>query len=290
VAASAAGLALALGAHGVSAAPAGLAASVSSAALASAAIGGGLALTMLKLMAMTKLKAALGAVIVAGVGTTVVLEHQALARLREQNLTLQQQAEQLTRQAAERQRRPDPNAQAGKPALRQDQELRELNRLRGEVGALRQQTSQIANLRAENSQLRSATGELDDPAEAEFKEQTQERANHLKQWGLSFFLYAHDHNDQFPATFEQAAGAQQNEALLDFATNNFDIVYRGAVTNVSNPGETIVFREKLARRSPGGQWVKVYGFADGHVETHAEPDGNFEAWERQRTVAPEPQR
>lgn len=287
VTASATGLALVLGAHGVSAAPAGLALSVSSAALASVATSGSLTLTIAKLMAMTKLKVALGAIVVAGVGTTVVLEHQALTRLRGQNQALQQQVEQLTRQAAERQRRPDLNAQAGKLAQLRDQELRELKRLRDGVGALRQQTNEIANLRAENSQLRSATGEPDDPAEAEFKEQTQERANHLKQWGLSFFLYAGGHNDQFPATFEQAASAQHTESLLDFATNNFEIVYRGAVTNVPNPGETIIFREKQARRSPKGEWVRVYGIADGHVEIHTEPDGNFEAWEKQHTVAPQ---
>jgi len=235
---------------------------------------------------MTKLKIALGAIVVAGVATAVLLEHQALTRLRQQNLALQQQVEQLTRQAAERQLRARLNAPAGKPAPLRDRQLGELNRLRGELSALPRQTSQIASLQAENTQLRAATGEPEDQAEAEFKEQTIERMNHQKQWLLSFHMYANDHNDQFPATFEQAAGAQHTESLLDFATNNFEIAYQGAVKGLTNPGETIVFREKQARRSPKGDWIKVYGFADGHVETHAEPDGNFEAWEKQHIAAP----
>ena len=29
-----------------------------------------------------------------------------------------------------------------------------------------------------------------------------------------------------------------------------------------------------------GKWAKVYAFADGSAQLHAEPDGNFEAWEK----------
>jgi hypothetical protein len=85
-----------LGAHAVAAAPAGLAASVSSAALASAAASGGLTLVLLKLMAMTKFQIGVSAVVVAGLGTTLVLEHQTSAKLREQNQALQTQVERLT--------------------------------------------------------------------------------------------------------------------------------------------------------------------------------------------------
>jgi RNA polymerase sigma factor (sigma-70 family) len=95
VTASTAGLAAALGAHAITAAPAGLAASVSSAALASAASGGGLTLLILKLMAMTKFQVAISALVVAGLGTTLVVEHQTQGRLREQNQALRQQVKQF---------------------------------------------------------------------------------------------------------------------------------------------------------------------------------------------------
>jgi RNA polymerase sigma factor (sigma-70 family) len=96
--ASVAGLAAALGAHAVTAAPAGLAASISSAALASAAASGGVTLTLLKLMAMTKLQVVVSAVVVACLGTTLVVEHQTSAKLREQNQALQTQVKQWTAQ------------------------------------------------------------------------------------------------------------------------------------------------------------------------------------------------
>ena len=285
VTASAGVLASALGAQAVTAAPAGLAATVSSAALASAATGGGVGLSLLKLMAMTKLKIAVGAVVVAGVGTTLVLEHQAVSRLRDENRALEQQVAQLSPQAEGRLSPSAVRTPGDDPASLREEQLRDLNRLRGEVGALRQQPNDLARLRAENRELKAATDEPDDPAEAEFKEQTKMRMTHLKQWGLSFHLYARDHNDQYPETFEQAAGVQGSEELLGFDTNHFEIVYRGSTAGIADPGKTIIFREKQARRSPKGDWVRVYGIADGHVEAHTEPDeAGFAAWEKDRVV------
>jgi RNA polymerase sigma factor (sigma-70 family) len=283
---SGAALAAVLSAQALTAAPAGLAASVSAAALTGAAASsGGLTLTALKLMSMAKLKIAVGTVVVAGLGTTLILEHQALAKLREQNHALEQQVAQL-RQAA--QRPPPAGAQApgGDRTSPGEDPLRDLNRLRREVGTLRQQPSDLASLRAKNRELHEATDEPEDPVEAEFKEQTEMRMNHLKQWGLSFLMYANDHNNQLPETFEQAASIQGSEPLLGFDTNHFEIVYRGSTEGVADPGKTIIFRERQARRSPKGEWVQVYGFADGHVEVHTELDeAGFAAWERERIVA-----
>jgi hypothetical protein len=60
------------------------------------------------------------------------------------------------------------------------------------------------------------------------------------------------------------------------------------LTNIPNPSSTIIVRENQARQMPDGKWVKVYGFADGHSEAHAEPDGNFDAWEKARMISPTP--
>jgi hypothetical protein len=73
---------------------------------------------------------------------------------------------------------------------------------------------------------------------------------------------------------------------LSSATNNYEIVYHGKLCQ-DGSGETILFREKQPRRSPTGEWFKVYGFADGHTEIHSEPDGNFEEGERQRLAPSE---
>lgn len=91
-------LAVILGGYTVSAAPAGLAASVASAALASAGGGSVALLTLLKIMALTKLKLAAGVVVIAGIGTTLVVEQQRSNKLREENHALQEQIDQLAQQ------------------------------------------------------------------------------------------------------------------------------------------------------------------------------------------------
>jgi RNA polymerase sigma factor (sigma-70 family) len=284
---SSAALAAVLSTQALTAAPAGLAAGVSATALAGvAASSGGLAFTTLKLMSMAKLKIAVGTVVVAGLGTGLVLEQQAIRKLREQTQVLERQVAQLRQATAERARTAGVQAPADDPSAQRKSQLGDLSRLRNEVGALRRESTDLARLQAKNHELHTATGEPEDPVEAEFQEQTLMRANHLKQWGLSFHLYARDHNNQFPETFEQAASIQRSESLLGFDTNHFEIVYRGSSEGIADPGKTILFREKQARRSPKGDWIQVYGFADGHVEAHTETDeAGFAAWERERIVA-----
>jgi hypothetical protein len=275
-----------LGAHAVTAAPVGLAAGVASAALGSVAASGGMTLSLFKLMAMTQLKIAAGVAVAAAVGTTLVLEHRALTRLREQNQALEQQVAQMRSRAPEGRPSSDVPSPSQDPAKVRETQLQDLNRLRGEVGALRQQPNDLARLRATNSELRAATDEPDDPAEAEFREQTQTRVVHLKQWGLSFILYANGHNGELPRTFEEAAHIQNSEPLLGFDTNHFEITYQGTLESITDPGKTIVFREKQARRSPKGEWLKVYGMGDGSVEVRTEGDeAALAAWEKERVVA-----
>jgi hypothetical protein len=236
---------------------------------------------------MSKLKLAVGVLAAVGMGTTLMLEHRALTQLRQENQTLEQQIARLTAQVESQSRAPDAKTLAPQPSSLRDQQLKELQRLRGEVGSLRPQSNDLASLRATNRDLRTATDEPDDPAEAEFKEQTRMRIEHLKQWGLSFILYAQAHQGQFPESFEQAAKVQNSEALLEFDTNHFAIVYRGSQESVVDPGQTIIFREKQARCAPNGEWSKVYGLADGSVQVHTEPDeANFAAWEKERVVMP----
>ena len=281
VTASGAGLATVLGAHAVSAAPAGLVTTVSSAALAGSATGATATFTFLKLMTLTQMKVAGGIAVAAGLGTALVLEQQAWSRLQNQNEALEQQVTQLRQSAAATPNVPDPVDRAGTLAPREDQ-AQELDRLRREVGALRQEPTDLPRLQAENRELKAMTDKPDDPAEAEFMEETQVRVNHMKQWGLSFLLYAQDHEDRVPESFEQAAGIQDSEALLEF-TNQFEIVYRGTLQGVVDPGKTLFFRELQARQSPSGEWVKVYGLADGSTVTHTEADEEaFEAWEKER--------
>jgi RNA polymerase sigma factor (sigma-70 family) len=145
VALSGAGLATLLTGHALAAAPAGLAAIISTAAISSAAaVSGGLTLSLLKLMAMTKLKLAAGAIIVAGLGTGLMLEQHAQAKLRDESQALRLKLAQSALLRAHNQA----TASLTEPAPPRESQLDELTRLRAEAARLRQQKAQVASTRA----------------------------------------------------------------------------------------------------------------------------------------------
>ena len=107
--------------------------------------------------------------------------------------------------------------------------------------------------------------------------------NYAKRWGLAFLLYADKNQDQFPASFDQAAEffPQDSEDAGDLTPDQFEIVYHGTLRALDrNVSECIVVREKEPRLLPDGTRVKVYGFADGHSERRKEPPEGFDAFER----------
>ena len=101
-------------------------------------------------------------------------------------------------------------------------------------------------------------------------------------------IYAGDHQDQLPNDFEPAKAYVAKEVLsaTNVTTEQFEIVYQGTLTSITNPSKVVVLREKQAHQAPDGKWSKAYGFGDGHAEIHSEPDGNFDAWEKEHILAP----
>lgn len=151
-----ASLAAALSANAVQTAPAGLAAALTTASLGATAAGAGTTVTLLKLMTMTKLQIGIiGAVIVGGVATPLIIEYQSRAKLRDARAALKRENDQLAQQAAENSRLSNLLAQANAAQQLTTGEAGELLRLRGEVGNLRRQTNDLAKMLADNQRLRS---------------------------------------------------------------------------------------------------------------------------------------
>ena len=92
----------------------------------------------------------------AGVMIWLAVEHQAGLRLGQDNRALRQQLGQLAGLVAENERLSNLVAQASGPQSLPDERLKELLRLRGEVGVLRQQSKELETLRNENRQARAA--------------------------------------------------------------------------------------------------------------------------------------
>ena len=151
---SAAALATGLATEAVTAGPAGLATAVASAALTGAS--GGTTLAVLKIMGLTKLKLGFAGIIALAVAAPLLVQHQAAARLHEQNQSLLQQQTQLAQLAAENEQLVNHLAQASNTqTVLPERQNSELLRLRGEVGLLRLQAKELAQLQEENRQLRA---------------------------------------------------------------------------------------------------------------------------------------
>jgi RNA polymerase sigma factor (sigma-70 family) len=273
VALSTAALATVLATGTVKAAPAGLAVSVGTSALAGAAPG---ALTLLKLMAMTKLKAGIaGAIIAAGIATTIVVQQNAQAKIRQDEAALQQQSAQLAQLRADN--TPPSTASPGGNLNTPE----ELARLRNEVASLRLQTNDLAMLREANRQ-RLATGP---PAGGSSPLRTQAermaRVNFAKQAMVAFFMFAEKHEDSFPTNIVDAAEFLPEN--LRAKTDDFEVLYQGKIRDVLNPANTIVLRGTDTWED-NGKWARIYAFADGHIEVASTPDNDFSEWESQHII------
>jgi len=176
-------------------------------------------------------------------------------------------------------------------------------KLRGEVGLLLKQRTELEKLREENRRVQAAAGskqssepEKSYTADQYLKEAGIAKMNYAKYWVLAFHLYAEKNQGRFPASFDHAlaylpeeAKVEMNLAPHEFLPNTpkfgltsdrFELVYSGALSDITNPPSVIVLREKEAW-GENGNWNRAYGFADGHSEIHRSVDGNFEPWEKQ---------
>ncbi|MDE3068184.1 MAG: sigma-70 family RNA polymerase sigma factor [Verrucomicrobiota bacterium] len=285
---TAAALAALLSANAVQTAPAGLGAALATASVSAA--GTGAAFTLLKFMTATHVKLGISALVVAGAATAMVMQHQTQTRLRDEGELLRQQIAQLK---TDNQSLSNRLAAVGQAKSLTDEQFNELMRLRGEVALLRRQNNELRRLRAENRQLRAslATASQNQQASEANSAAEQEKVfainemNNAKQFGLAMRMYADDHQNQFPTNYEEMTNYLGNDPNVLSNMSQFQIVYQGSWTNITNPASAIV-AEGQAWQTASGTWAKVYGFADGHVETHISPDGNFETYESQHEVAP----
>jgi RNA polymerase sigma factor (sigma-70 family) len=272
-------LSAALASHAVQAAPAGLTAAWISASLASTAMKGGATFTLLKLMSMTKLQLGLGAIVVGGLAVTVAILHQTDSKMRAENQALRLQVASLATDLeglSNRLRQISP----ARPLA--DDPLRELLRLRGEVGMLREKTNLLARLQATNPQLqRILSAATNEPSEEDkFHAGRAATVNAAKQIILAFRNYLDSHNNQIPANL-----ADLHTELADttnfggnITLDTFELVNAG---NAGDPSPwSILLREKTPLTSPKGTWSRIYGLSDGSVQESTTPDGNFDAWEQ----------
>ena len=292
---SAAALSVAMSTCAVQAAPAGLATTLASASLA----GAGACFTsttLLKIMTMTKLKTGIAlTLVVAGVTTALVIQHQAKARLRAEYDSL---SEQFGKLMADNEALSNSLSLARRSQSLGVEQFAELMKLRGESRLLGQQSNSLARLKEENLKLKSALTKAaasgpGPAAETEQQQQGRERMSYAKNWAQAFLTYAETNNSRLPASFDQVLNLapDQTGAKIQLDPGQFEITFQGSLKEpgiLSAADHIIILREKQPWQGADGSWARTYSFLDGHSVIQVSSDGNFAPWEQQHAPPPPP--
>jgi hypothetical protein len=270
-----------ISANAIQTAPANLAATLTTASIAAAGTG---TFTLLKIMTVTKLKLAVSAIIVAGAATAFVVQQQTQNKLRAENESLTQQIAQLQ---TDNENFSNRVAEIGDTKKLSDDQFNELLKLRGEVGVLQRQINESKNLQKTNNQPHSEFTQ-EQQKQREQIQQLNQKINHGRIWTAAIQQFTLEHQGQGLSltNFDQLKPfVNQYDELM--ASNEFEIVNEGAVTNLDYPEIIIVLREKEATQIANGKlWQKWYGFADGNIKPITSENGNFDDFEKKHIIAP----
>jgi RNA polymerase sigma factor (sigma-70 family) len=296
---TAAALSTAITVSAVQVAPAGLAATLTSGSLATAAAGTGTTLTLLKFMAMTKLKLGIiSVVVIASVATSLVIQNESQAKIRQTSSELERQADQLAQLQTEHDRLLGLSAQTNSPPPNSPEEL---EKLREKVTTLRKQADDLAALRQEQRRLQALLDKARQNLRDDTNWQTTSNSEKLDakmtypmHLTHAMWEYARKHYDRFPTNFEQVTEFLPAEARnqTNLSPAQFEIVYQGTIAGIykyAHSDRIILVRERQPWRNIDGKWVMTWSDLHGGGHVYCPADGNFDAWEKQHTVQPETQ-
>lgn len=274
--------AAALSAAATQAAPVGLAAIVASGALAGAGATAGTASFLL----LMKSKLVVGIVGGAVVATALTWQQRNTSRLAEENSALRRQVAALSVVA---------------PAASPTADLAELTRLRDEHGELLRLRGQVAQLglgkkgadgtdvtkrlQAAEARANHAEAEAAQVKAEEFARQQSIRIiNAMKTLGLVARIYATDHADRLPTTFDEIRDDIGPDGKLPggLSPDLFEFFPHERVISEREP-QLILFREKSARQLPNAKWERTYCMVDGSVQSEGSDNGDFGQFERAGT-------
>jgi RNA polymerase sigma factor (sigma-70 family) len=127
--------------------------------------------------------------------------------------------------------------------------------------------------------------EVQASANPAWREMARQKMTIAKQGVLALIMSEADNHGQFPANFNELSHYINDDGRMNEIEANFEFINPGSITNVAQPANTILLKEKEAWQGGDGSWMKTYGFADGHSEVHKEPTGNFDEFEKEHTLA-----
>ena len=243
-----------------------------------------------------------------GIAASLLVQRHAAATFRQNDAALRQQQDQIAGLTAQ-------NQQASSLAVQSEQRgvshggvtnvSTELAELRNRAASLQNQADQLSN---QLWQSRVAAGtRLLSNLHSNLLEHSQEiwgpwgagtaenvKFNDARTYAYSLKRYADEHQGAFPQTLDQIVSYlpksldsnSPSSALAPVSgSNDFEIVYQGTSTEITNVPRVALIRERQPHLTPDGKWARVYGYANGDVST-VESDDNFQSWDAQHVIPP----
>jgi len=252
-----------------------------------------------------------GALVVAGMTSSLVIQYQAQVKLREKDRVLRQQDRRLFELVAESQRlsnlviHADSSPAHNRPAA--EDRTAELVKLRAEAETLRKQVDELGKQRTQSRpphpshrllwpgpNIHSVAGVsvVSDADSEEYAKQLAQMASENRKLadarnlsrGVRWYVPAHQ--GELPLTFDQAAPyfyADQEPPR----TSEFEMVFQGSRNELTNvpEGAVILIRERQAWPTPRGRWARIYVMVSGEVSV-VEANDNFQSWEAEHIIPP----
>jgi type II secretory pathway pseudopilin PulG len=212
---------------------------------------------------MAKLKIAIfGVLAVTGVVALLVFRDRLRARTAEKDEALLRQAGRIAQLESENERLSNLVVHATDTVRVASDPPRELLRLRGEVGVLRQQTNELGELRKENIKLSQAVAESE-TNQVSAEDQVIVRQNHAV-GAMTTVLkaiknYSTSHSGQYPGNLDQLA-ASGDLGATNFAGNlGLNDFQFGQDAGADPQGNQAILRLRVPIAKPGGGAVMVVG-------------------------------
>jgi hypothetical protein len=231
------------------------------------------------------------ALLAASVACPLALQHRAQRQWQDRIESLRRQAEEVTRWEVANERRSQLVARATPATPLSAAQLRELLRLRSQVGQLRRQARLVQQLLDENQRLQagapfdpdaSPVTSSDDLDSALATQTLQAARNIALALPAALQRFAEDHTNALPADFSQlrryfpaGGGRLTGLSLFEFVRESGPL-----------PGDSLILRESGNREGPDGTSRRVYALGDGRVLEAISEDGEFDEWEKAQGLQP----
>ena len=217
-----------------------------------------------------------GVAAVVGLGIWFALEHQARLKLGDEHKALEQQLKQMAGLVAANEQLSNRVARASLPPPLPADQLRELLRLRGEAGVLREQSQELETVRNENRQAHAAL-ESSLKAQAPAVAGAAATADYWPRGSWAFTGYASPdatlqtllwamNNGDLKAVLASATGDVAEGMEKDFAGKSEDEASIRAMDEVSSLQSVRV----LNREVQGDDTVVLTAASEGQTDTHTE--------------------